>query len=69
MQLPREGQEPKCKRVKVTDDDAIVEYNSFYSTIDQVTVKSRHTFWIVQYIIIMIAITSIYFFSFATFWN
>lgn len=69
MQSPQEGQEPKCKRVKVTDDDAIVEYNSFYSKVDQVTVKSRHTFWIVQYVIITIAITSIYLFSFATFWG
>lgn len=56
-------------RVKVTDDDAIIEYNGFFSSIDKVTVQNRHIFWVTQFVAITVSITLIYSFSFIQFWR
>jgi hypothetical protein len=52
------------QRLKVTDDDAIKELTSFYSSIDKVTVEIRHYFWVTQFVLITISLTVIYLTSF-----
>ena len=56
-------------KIKLTDEEAITEFKTFYNNIDKVTVTMRHYFWVTQFILVMIAITMIYFFSFAQFWE
>jgi hypothetical protein len=63
------SEEKKIDRVKVTDVEAIQEYNSFYTNIEKVTVKNRHYFWVTQFVMITVSITMIYSFSFIEFWR
>lgn len=64
-----QSEESKIVRVKVTDEEAIAEYKSFYNSIERVTVKNRHYFWVTQYVMIAVSITLIYCFSFVEFWR
>ena len=62
QQLNRD--EKGSRRLKVTDEEALAELNRFKSEIDKVTLPTRYQFWLIQYILIIIAITGVYVSSF-----
>ena len=48
----------------MTDEEALIELNRFRSEIDKVILSTRYQFWIIQYILLIVAISGIYLSSF-----
>ena len=59
-----EKYEKKDKRLQITDEEALVELNRFREEIDKVILKTRYQFWMIQYILLIAAITGVYLSSF-----
>ena len=48
------------KRLQLTDEEALEEFEKFRMDICRVSLPTRYTFWLAQYVLIVITVTLIY---------